>query len=143
MQGMQCTNFHVHTHALNLKGFTQIVPLPETKHFQVYSLKKMGVKLGRRLGGFLNGLFSEFFGGWIPSNRTNRPFRPPRTSEDSEELEAAASARPTWNAAEAARWQVANTSFQVGKGCWAKCLDDWIRIRFFYSWLRREVLKRG
>eukprot|EP00434_Breviolum_minutum_P001185 symbB.v1.2.001037.t1/scaffold56.1/size371842/8 len=35
------------------------------------------------------------------------------TSEDSEELEAAASARPTWNAAEAARWQVANTSFQV------------------------------
>ena len=26
---------------------------------------------------------------------------------------------------------MANTSFQVGKGCWAKCLDDWIRIRFF------------
>ena len=48
---MQCTNFHVHTHAL--KGFTQIVPLPETKHFQDIPLEKMGVKnLEDDLGGF-------------------------------------------------------------------------------------------
>lgn len=66
--------------------------------------------------------FQPFSGVGSQSNRTNRPFRPPRTSEDSEELEAAASARPTWNAAEAARWQVANTSFQVGQGCVGKML---------------------
>ena len=60
----------------------------------------------------------------------------PRTSDESEEVEAeAASATPTWNAREAARWQAANTSFQVGK-MWGTCLDDWIRMGFS-SRLRR------
>lgn len=54
-----------HTHALNLKGFHPDCTLPETNHFQDIPLKKWEWNL-EDFGGFLNGLFSAFFGSWIP-----------------------------------------------------------------------------
>jgi len=125
---MQCSNF-----ALNLKGFTQIVPLPETKHFQDIPLEKMGVKnLEDDLGVFKRPIFSVFRG--LDPNPTEPTglfdLQGPRRTPKNLRLLLPRDLLGTRRRRHDGKWPI--PAFRWGKDVWAKCLDDWMIGSVFY-----------